>query len=143
MEYPDLIAPTRALLDDYSRDTPWVMENVPDAPLINTIRLCGFMFGRDLYRHRLFEASPGLQLRPPAHPRHTKPGSRAGHWQPGTVISVSGHCAPMTEARKQMDISWTNREELGEAIPPYYTEYIGKQILEHLGLETPELERVG
>ena len=29
-----------------------------------------------------------------------------------------------------MDIDWTTREELAEAIPPYYAEHIGRQLIE-------------
>lgn len=123
--YPDLIAPTRELL----RETkiPYVIENVVGAPLIDPITLCGTMFGRELYRHRLFESS--LELTAPAHPEHVKPASKAGHWKPGTIMSVAGHVAPVKMAREIMDMDWTTREELGEAIPPYYTEYIGEQIM--------------
>lgn len=130
-EYPDLIAPTRALLDDYAR-VPWVIENVEGAPLVDPISLCGFMFGRELYRHRLFEAGAYWKLEAPEHPIHTMPGSRAGHWTPGHVVSVSGHCSPMWLARQEMDIAWTNREELVEAVPPYYTEYVGLQLLQQV-----------
>ena len=33
-----------------------------------------------------------------------------------------------------MDIDWTTREELAEAIPPYYTEHIGRQLIEAIGV---------
>ena len=86
-----------------------------------------YVLACELYLHRLFETSfPLLQL---AHPAHTKPGGRAGHWKPGEVISVSGHCAPMWLAREVMEINWSTREELAEAIPPYYTEHVGEQLL--------------
>jgi DNA (cytosine-5)-methyltransferase 1 len=124
-QYEDLIGPTRALLE--RTGLPWVIENVPGAPLRNPMMLCGFMFGYELYRHRLFESN--VPLVAPEHPPHTKPGSRAGHWEPGTVISITGHCSPMRLARKVMDIDWTTRDELGEAIPPYYAEFVGHQLM--------------
>lgn len=31
--------------------------------------------------------------------------------------------------REVMDIDWMSRDELAEAIPPAYTEFIGKQLL--------------
>lgn len=127
-EYPDLVDKTRELL--IQTGLPYVIENVPGSPLIEPITLCGFMFGYELYRHRLFESN--VKLVEPLHPEHTKPGSKAGHWTPGTVMSVSGHIAPIALAREIMDIGWTNREELAEAIPPYYTEYIGRQLLRNL-----------
>jgi DNA (cytosine-5)-methyltransferase 1 len=92
------------------------------------------MFGRELYRHRWFEASFPLRA-PGHHPRHDKPASRAGHWEPGTVISVAGNCSPVALAREVMDIGWSTRDELREAIPPYFTEYLGSQLLEHVASE--------
>ena len=70
----------------------------------------------------------------PEHPKHVKPGGKAGHWKPGQVISVSGNCAPIALAREMMGIDWTTRDELGEAIPPYYTEHIGEQLRDHVRL---------
>lgn len=60
--------------------------------------------------------------------------SKAGHWKPGTIMSVSGHVAPVALAREIMGIDWTTREELAEAIPPYYTEHIGRQLIEAIGV---------
>lgn len=126
--YENLIGPTRELLDEVA--LPYVIENVEGAPLKNPIMLCGFMFGRELYRHRLFEAN--WDITQPDHVKHTMPTSKAGHWVPGTVMSIAGHIAPIKHAREVMEIDWTNREELAEAIPPYYTEYVGGQLMKHL-----------
>lgn len=125
-EYPDLVAATRELLIETG--LPYVIENVEGSPLKDPIMLCGRMFGRELYRHRLFEAS--FDIEQPEHPPHLKPASKAGHWRPGTVMSVAGHVSPIQLAREVMDIDWCTRDELGEAIPPYFTEYIGAQLLE-------------
>lgn len=125
-KYPDLITPVRPLLEETG--LPYVIENVPGAPLHNPIMLCGWMFGYELVRHRLFESN--IPLVAPLHLKHLKPTSKAGHWKPGTVISVSGNCAPVGLARKQMAIGWCNRDELAEAIPPYYTKFIGAQIMQ-------------
>ena len=124
-EYPDLIEPTRELLQ--STGVPYVIENVEGSPLIDPVMLCGFMFGRELYRHRLFETS--FNLTQPVHPAHTKSGASAGHWRPGQVISVSGNCAPIRLAREVMEIDWTTSKELANAIPPYFAEYVGTQLL--------------
>ena len=135
-QYPELIDATRALLRRQS--APWVLENVDGAGLaeqddlfgVHGTLLCGAMFGRALYRHRLFETS--FPLAAPHHPRHLTPSSRAGHHNPGTVISVAGNCSPVALAREVMGIDWTTRDELAEAIPPVFAEYIGRQLLEHL-----------
>lgn len=128
-EYPDLVGPIRERLQ--AAGVPWVIENVPGAPLSDPIILCGHMFGLRLYRHRLFELS-GFKVEVPDHPAHVTPTSKAGHWRPGTIISVAGHCAPIAEARAAMGIDWMPRAELAEAIPPAYTEHIGHQLMTHL-----------
>jgi DNA (cytosine-5)-methyltransferase 1 len=122
--YPDLVAATRARLEEWGGR--YVIENVPRAPLLNPVTLCGFMFGLRLYRHRLFESNRLLLV--PDHPRHTVRTSRAGHYEPGTIISVAGNCAPIGVAREVMGIGWTNRAELAEAIPPAYTWFLGEQL---------------
>jgi DNA (cytosine-5)-methyltransferase 1 len=122
--YPDLIDATRALCE--ASGLPYVLENVPGSPLRTDAVLCGQMFGLELYRHRVFESN--VPITTPDHPRHVIPGSRAGHWEPGQIISVSGHCSPMALARKAMGIDWMSRSELAEAIPPAYTEWIGRQL---------------
>lgn len=129
-EYPDLIGPTRDLLQQTG--LPWVIENVRGArkAMQNPLMLCGHMFGLKLYRHRLFESSEFIWQ--PEHPPHLTPGGRAGHWKPGQIISVSGNCSPIALAREAMGIDWCTRAELAESIPPAYTEYIGAQLIEAL-----------
>jgi DNA (cytosine-5)-methyltransferase 1 len=103
--------------------------------------LCGHMFGLELYRHRLFETS--WLVRQPPHPAHVTPGGRAGHWKPGEIISVTGHCAPIAIARDAMGIDWMRRSELAEAIPPAYTEYIGTRLAGHLSVGVSNEEEYG
>jgi DNA (cytosine-5)-methyltransferase 1 len=134
--YPDLVAPVREALK--ASGLPWVIENVPGAPLIEPTMLCGQMFGLDLFRHRMFESSFPLPFMLHAH---TKVGSKAGYtfdptsgkdnggWRPGRIISVAGNCSPIAEAKRAMGIDWMSRHELAEAIPPAYTEHIGKHLL--------------
>lgn len=124
-KYPKWISETRDFLNRIG--LPWVIENVEGAPLDRPIMLCGAMFGLETYRHRLFESSAALVM--PPHPKHVTPTSKAGHWKPGTFVSVAGHCAPMDKCRAAMGIDWMNREELAEAIPPAYSEFIGKQLI--------------
>ncbi|AEJ95314.1 DNA methyltransferase [Mycobacterium phage LittleLaf] len=120
-KYPDYVPKLRAWLDFYGK--PYVIENVPEAPLPSPVILCGSMFGYELYRHRAFQTN--FRVKPPMHPFHHKSAVHPDDWKPGLVMSVVGNCAPIEHARKIMGISWMNRDELSEAIPPYYTAYIG------------------
>ena len=128
--YPDLVAATRAKLTEIGR--PWVIENVPGAPLIDPIRLCGTMFpGLRVYRHRLFESS--VKLIEPKHPKHVVRSTgmqrgRKAHFEAGGFITITGdvgtYCGPAA-----IGIDWMNGNELSQAIPPAYTVFIGKQLL--------------
>ena len=147
-EYPDLIPPTRAMLE--ATDVPWVMENVEDAPIERAsnlwgrhgVWLCGLMFGLPLYRHRAFETTFPVHGLP--HPRHTQTilGGRylnKRYSQSGGVagvvpiVSVAGHTTGMMQyAPAAMGIDWMQPDELTQAIPPAMTEFIGEQLLESL-----------
>jgi DNA (cytosine-5)-methyltransferase 1 len=152
-KYPDLIGPARRLLE--ASGLPWVIENVPDARawMKDPVLLCAQMFrpGVLLYRHRLFEAGGGLTLTAPPAPAerapgaigscgrsHPVPASRAGHWVPGTAMSVAGHVGNVALAREVMEIGWTTRDELAEAIPPYYAEWVGQRITQAAQTECPD-----
>lgn len=65
-QHPDLVATTRAMLCGLA--LPWVMENVPGAPLNGTLVLCGTMFGLRVLRHRVFEGWRPLWALQPPHP---------------------------------------------------------------------------
>ena len=139
--YPDLIGPVRELLTASGK--PYVIENVEEARpwLKDPVTLCGFMLGREMYRHRLFEAGGGFALAaPPVPPAglpgprkscgwpHPTPAAKAGHWVPGKFVSVSGHerRGPVNAA---MEIGWMrNREDVAEAVPPCMTRWIGEQL---------------
>lgn len=124
-KYQQLIPATREKLKAWGG--PYIIENVVGAPLENPVMLCGAMFGLATYRHRIFESNVSLKV--PPHPKHNKPTSKAGHWKPGTLISVAGNCAPMAMAREAMGIDWTTRCELAEAIPPVFAQFLVRQIL--------------
>jgi DNA (cytosine-5)-methyltransferase 1 len=123
-EYPNLLPPTRLALDIAGK--PWVIENVPGAPMRPDFKLCGCQFGLALRRQRWFETSwGGFDLRPSCH--HPRPVvSVVGHGTPTWVRDKLGYNPTIADYRKAMDIDWMNRGELSQAIPPAYTEYIGQ-----------------
>lgn len=130
--HPDLVAPTREAL--IATGHPWVIENVVGAPLRAPICLCGAMFGLNVYRHRLFESN--VQLLGQAHRTHIRPCVRVGRApKAGEVHSVAGHFSGVQLARDAMGIPWMTRAELAQAIPPAYTEYVGRQLADHIAYQ--------
>lgn len=134
-KHEDLIAPTRAAMISTGR--PYIIENVYGArrALINPIMLCGTHFGLKVYRHRLFECQPYL-MGLPHHPhRDNLRGSGRGLSDKG-FISVTGNGGDrslgssfFSTACESMGIDWMSRKELSQAIPPAFTEFLGKQII--------------
>lgn len=129
-KHPRLIGPVREALR--SIGAPFVIENVEGAPLFGHVMLCGWMFGYETYRHRLFEAH-GIPLKAPRHRPHPVVASSPGHFRPGTFMSAGGHFAPVKLGREVMDSQWMTVAEIAESIPPYFTHYLGEQILDVLG----------
>jgi DNA (cytosine-5)-methyltransferase 1 len=130
--YPDLVAVTRALLDHTG--LLYVIENVMAAPLLKdrSIMLCGGMFGLRTYRHRRFESN--ATLRAPDHPKHvirTATKRRRELWAQGWHVSITGDVGVYV-GPDAMGIDWMNGNELCEAIPPAYTEHIGRQFMEQI-----------
>lgn len=134
-----LIEPTRELLR--STGKPYVMENVPGAPLENPFRLCGEMFGLNVIRHRNFETNFPVIV--PAHRPHKKPIKRLARDGSGRTVQRSAYCTVaghggesdsfrLEDWQAAMGIDWTSKGELCEAIPPAYTRYIGEQLMAHL-----------
>jgi len=133
--YPDLVDATRDALDALGK--PYVIENVMSAPLdkARSVTLCGGMFGLRTYRHRRFETR--LKLTAPEHPKHvarTATKQRRQRWAEGWHVSITGDVGTYL-GPEAMGIDWMNGNELCEAIPPAYTEHIGRQLLEHLTTE--------
>lgn len=123
--HPELIEPTRDILKSLGK--PYVIENVPTAPLIDPVVLCGSMFGLKVRRHRLFESNFHI------------PQLECDHKSQGRVVAVYGHSGGSSKRdgikfggvdtwKAAMGIYWMTGAELAEAIPPAYTEYIGKFI---------------
>jgi DNA (cytosine-5)-methyltransferase 1 len=129
-KYPDLVEPTRAVL--VAAETLYVIENVPEAPLIDPVTLCASSFGLgtdefQLRRHRAFETNWPLEV--PACVHDARP-----------TISVAGHAGRASrngsgtsaERREAMEIPWLGADPLSEAIPPSYAEWIGHQLVAQL-----------
>lgn len=124
-DHPNLIPKTHDLL--FGSGLPWVVENVPGAPLMMPVTLCGAMFGLGTYRHRLFSWG-GFALSVPQHPTHNRPTAKMGRpIADGEMMHVVGNFSGAAAARKAMGIEWMTRNELREAIPPAYTAHIGTQ----------------
>ena len=143
----DLVAPTRDLLNQTRK--PWIMENVVGAPLIDPIVLCGTQFGLvaddvdgvplRLLRHRLFESTVSIVA--PPHVSHRKDSTltasvfgSGGTYTPAhrdNRLRVGGYVPHVSVIRELMGIDWMKtRYELSQSIPPAYTEFLGRQLIE-------------
>lgn len=131
-KHPDLVNPCRVWLNASGK--PWIMENVPGSPLARgSVMLCGLMFGLRVLRHRWFESNH-LMLAPPhrKHPPGNLTDSNQGYSTGATgYVCVAGHNFVRQAGAKAMGIDWMKtRHELAQAIPPAYTEYLGRQLIE-------------
>lgn len=119
MQHPDLIAPIRDRLINMGK--PYVIENVYKAPLRGHLMLCGTMFGLKIRHHRFFECDfMPLTLFPPCD--HQGVYSR-WDWR-------NGNTQERVKLLGALQIDWEmTLLEAREAIPPAYTEYIGKYLM--------------
>lgn len=127
--HPDLLGPTRELLE--RTGLPYVIENIPTAPMPAAFLLCGSTFGLPIVRHRLFEVHPSIGLVPSSC--HQGKWARAVDHGPGFYPYARGSW----EANWRQHVlpvvwPWMTLKEAAQAIPPAYTEFIGEQLLEHL-----------
>ena len=135
----------------------WCMENVPGAPLHSPVVLCGASFGlgaqcedgeyRPLKRHRLIESSWQLEPLPCSCDRSLKISVHGGSHRRVQALGVYGHGGQdrrsrgrrggyqgsAAESRLALGIDWMGRDQLAQAIPPAYAEWIGKQAMRALG----------
>jgi DNA (cytosine-5)-methyltransferase 1 len=129
--HPNLIPSLRARLAATGK--PYIIENVAGAPLQKSLMLCGEMFSLDVIRHRYFETN--VLLFSPPHPRHTKRTGKPGAIpEPDEHWCIGGHFGQKHLAALAMGITWmTRRDDIAQAIPPPYTEYLGRQLLNYCG----------
>jgi DNA (cytosine-5)-methyltransferase 1 len=127
----DLLTPTLERLR--AGGLPWIVENVPGAPMPDdAVTLCGSAFGLAVRRHRLFAASVPLV------------GSLCQHSLQARVVGVYGDGGAWTrtapggggtkvvgaDAAAALGIDWTtDQTRLSQAIPPAYAEWIGQQVM--------------
>jgi len=135
-KYPDLIGQVRAMLIDSGK--PYVIENVPTAPLNNTTYLEGTMFGLNVIRRRCFETNWWLPQ--PMYIPRKKPIMQQSKRDPRIFIQKSAYCSVagngadgwscrVADWRVAMGIDWMTREEIKQAIPSVYTEYVGRYLI--------------
>lgn len=139
VDHADLIGDTRRLLEQSGK--PYAIENVEGANLINAVRLCGSAFGLDVQRHRYFESNIlllGLECQhwrwtEAKYPTNFRPN---GQVTQARVVQVYGNTSGSHLWPEAMQIDWMNRKEIQQAIPPAYTEHIGRQLLAALNHKT-------
>lgn len=128
-DHPDLVTPLRPMLAATGR--PYVIENGPNTPIIDPLTLCGSMFGLCVRRHRQFETNLPWKPTPPASCAHTGneigvygklDGRRLFTRADGTELK---NPSSLEEAQRAMGIDWMTWDELREAIPPAYTQWLG------------------
>lgn len=119
---------------------PYVIENVVGAPLEDPIMLCGSMFGLDVRRHRLFEANFAM-LQPQC--RHELQTPR---FPPATnrenlrkTVEVGVWRIPLEVQSKAMGIDWLPVPKLSQAIPPAYSEWLGRRAMAVLETKNRDL----
>lgn len=151
--HPKLIEPVREMLKISGRH--YIIENVPGAPLIDPIMLCGSMFGLRVRRHRLFECSfwmlrpncqhnlehepmpvwgdgrPSRQEVRKARRDRLSPTTVCGdHPQsPGDKTMRVNRARTLREGQEAMGIDWMEWRPLTQAIPPAYSEFLGRAAL--------------
>jgi DNA (cytosine-5)-methyltransferase 1 len=135
--HPDLVEPVRRMLA--ATGLPYIIENVEGAPLINPVTLCGTMFpGLRVLRHRGFESNRALWA--PEHGKHPlvfTHDRRKAHFgklrEEDAFVQVTGggNCSALAASRA-MGIDWMSKAEMNEAIPPAYTEFLGRQLMAHI-----------
>lgn len=138
-DHPDLIEPTRRLLMSIGK--PWVIENVERSPLLYPTLICGLALGLGVRRHRLFESDrlffgTGCGDHRQDYASVFGGGARGRAHQTGRTAKggpiTRRPTLPLSRAKAAMGIDWMTRDELSQAIPPAYTEFIGRQLLAQL-----------
>lgn len=149
-EFPKLIEPTRAILNELGK--PYVIENVKGADLRDPLLLCGTMFGLtaidddgtplEMWRHRLFESN--MDLLPPMECQHGKYAEQVAGSYGGARrdkhearhVRHGGYVPSKAIQAELLGIDWMAQAELFQSIPPAYAQHLGVQILERIAVLT-------
>lgn len=143
----DHITSLRPILQEIG--VPFVIENVKGAVglMRNATMLCGTMFGLRVLRHRYFETN--FHLPQPAHPKHAGTvaagqylgvyGTGGAMWADKAKTRRRSASRAVADWREAMQMPWAAKHELTEAIPPAYTEYVGRFLME--ALRSPSAQR--
>ncbi len=125
-DHPDLYIPAREMIQLARK--PYIIESVVPSPYESGIILCGSMFGLVVRRHRNFETS-WMMFTP-----------QCRHDVQGRAITVTGHGGGKSSRHSDkgvksewpnyMGMPWATPDEVTQSIPPAYSEYLGKRLLE-------------
>ena len=127
--HPDLVAAVRELLQ--ATGLPYVIENVPGAPLHDPVTICGSSLGLRVRRHRLFETNWPLLVPPCAHGQQGVPVGVYGEGS-STGQKRGRKADNEAEVLEVMGMPWADRKTATQAIPPAYCELVGAQLLHHI-----------
>jgi DNA (cytosine-5)-methyltransferase 1 len=143
--HPALIEPTRELLR--RTGLPYVIENVKGAALIDPITLCGTMFGLtavdedgtplEMWRHRLFESNVPLRTWECQHGAFSDQvaGSYGGarrDKKEARFVRHGGYVPSKAVQQELLGIDWMTERGMYQSLPPIYTQFIGRSLLDHL-----------
>lgn len=132
--YPDLVEATRQLLIDSGK--PYIIENVPNAPLINPIILCGTQFNLKVFRHRLFETNIKSLRGKVNKCNHTGLKVKYTMYGEGNMFGVAGKQYGNKDQWNEAmggELGFVPSKRLmAQVIPPAYTEFLGKQVIKYL-----------
>lgn len=122
-------------------DVPWIVENVGRADIPASVILCGSMFGLRVRRHRKFVSNMALLQPSCQHQGHDFVGVYSDHPQIDRPhpdgFTRKPRAGSLKEAQEAMGIDWGDWEAVRQAIPPAYTEFIGRQLIDHVAAGTP------
>lgn len=146
-KYDRLIPATREAFETVG--LPYIIENVADArrELRAPVLLCGRMFGLSatdddatplvMDRHRLFESS--LPLLAPEHVKHDRSVQVAGSYggarrdkREAREVRKGGYVPSADVQRALLGTPWMTEKGCQLSIPPAYTEFIGRQLIDQL-----------